>query len=245
MTFHPMVLVMKNMKKWHAILLVTVLASANCAPYANAMGAGDYYYFISNRCQPLGPVDDEVALDAITPDVKLFEVAPAGISDYAVYMNTNALSNYTDEGRARLRQLEAQQAYTAGANPSNPNQVFHDFMLQREAITLSQLTATLNRFSQGQTQKGYFYRKLLGINDKHATFKAITRVRLLEMDDRGNLFILYYKSEYYQLDKQGSPIEPVFISVDHRAALTANLHPHHDKWQRSTIDGVCAHPFSQ
>ena len=203
------------------------------------MDAGDYYYFISDMCTPLGPIDDEAALNAITPDVKLFEITPAGISDYYIHMNTQALSNYAQEGIYLLEQLEEEQAYTAGANPQNPKQIFHDFMLQREVISFSQLVSTLNNFSQEQTLKGQYYRKLLSSNDRHARFKAVTSVRLIEVENSDVMFLSQYKSNYYRLNKQGETISPAFMSVNHRTALTRSLHPATSKWSSTTINGVC------
>ena len=203
------------------------------------MDAGSYYYFISNLCEPLGPINDEVALDAITPDVKLFDIVPAGISDYYIQINTQALSNYTSEGQYLLKQFESEQVYTAGINPQNSKQIIHDFMLQRDTISYAQLVATLNSFSQNQTIKGQYYRKLLNTNDRNSRYKAVTSVRLIEMEKSGVLFLSQYRSNYYRLSNEGTPHHLVDISADHLKALTHELHPINSQWTHTTKNGIC------
>lgn len=230
------------MVKWFFYLLVSLIGVAIYQPSAIAMNAGQYYYFISDMCLPKGPQTPEEQ-DAVTPDVLLFEVYPSGISDYAVEINTDALVSYSLEGRTRLSELETEQVYTAGRNPNDTRQTFHDFMLQREAIGVSTLVNTLNSFSQDQVSKGIYYRKLLSLNNSQARIKAVTRVRLIEVGDEPTLFLSQYRSDYYQLDKSGLPIEPVFISVDHRTALTSPLHSNDSQWNATTINGVCGRHY--
>lgn len=207
----------------------------------NAIEAGSYYYFISDFCNALGPIHDEVALDEITPDVKLFDVVPAGISDYNVHMNTEALSNYTSEGKALLQKLEDEQVYTAGINPKNSAQIFHNFMLQREAISFSQLVSMLNSFSQDQTLKGQYYRKLLTTKNNNSRYKAVTTVQLVKTENQFNgvLFLSQYRTDFYHLNGEGVPMSPVYIRVNHRQALSNNLHSIRSEWARTTENGVC------
>ena len=125
-----------------------------CLQNAYAIDAGQYYYYISEKCVPKGPQEPK-ARAAVTPDLWLFEVSPAGISDYYVHMNTEALNQYTDEGKSYLAELEAEQAYNAGHASEQGTGVTHNFMLQREAIGLTELIDILSGFSQHQKEKGY------------------------------------------------------------------------------------------
>ena len=137
------------MYKSFLVCLAIVAGLTVYQPTATAMDAGQYYYFISDKCIPKGPQTPEER-GAVTPDVLLFEVLPAGISDYMINMNTSALSNYNEEGEDYLTSLEEEQVYTAGQVTANANYTQHDFMLQREAIGLKALINVLNAFSQHQ-----------------------------------------------------------------------------------------------
>lgn len=136
------------------MLLITVLGSVATTP-VYAIVAGQYYYFISDKCVAKGPQTPEER-GAATPDIMLFEVVPAGISDYYVNMNTQALVHYTEEGQAQLNSLESEQAYTAGKDGSS---VHHDFMLQREAITLKTSLRRSTAFRSCSLTKGITLRK--------------------------------------------------------------------------------------
>ena len=194
-----------------------LLLLTTCAVLSNtafAIEAGQYYYFISDKCVAKGPQTPEER-GAVTPDVMLFEVVPAGISDYYVNMNTSALVHYTEEGQAHLSSMEAEQAYTAGKAPSKDslrkdgNAIQHDFMLQREAM---------------QSDKGYFFKKIVGLSNPGAKFKAITRVRLSDMGYDNRMMLTSYSSDYFMLDEQGKASDTPFITVDHGAALRNSLH---------------------
>lgn len=222
-------------------LLITCTMLCNGAL---AIEAGQYYYFISDKCQAKGPQTPEER-GAVTPDVMLFEVVPAGISDYYVNMNTNALVHYTEEGQEYLASLESEQAYTAGKTPSNEsvrkdgNAIHHDFMLQREAIDLKTLVNTLNGFSQLQTDKGYFFKKIVGLSDTNAKFKAITRVRLSDIGHDKRMMLTSYTSDYFMLDELGKASDTPFITADHGAALRQPLHDANSPYAIFTKHTVC------
>lgn len=206
---------------------------------AQAIEAGQYYYFISEQCEPRGPQAPEER-GAVTPDLLLFEVVPAGISDYFVHMNTEALVYYTEEGQEYLTGLEQEQAYTAGSDNSDGSSIIHhDFMLQREAINLKDLISTLNRFSQQQTEKGYYYRTILALGDESARFKAVTRVRLTESEAANRMLLSDYSTSYYRLDKAGNASATPFISVDHNALMRKNIHQYNSPFNAYTTTHVC------
>ncbi|WP_334019606.1 hypothetical protein [Alteromonas sp. S015] len=224
-----------------------LLLLATCTVISNtafAIEAGQYYYFISEKCVPKGPQTPE-ARGAVTPDVMLFEVVPAGISDYYVNMNTSALVHYAEEGQSHLSSLEAEQAYTAGKTPSQAsirkdgNAIHHDFMLQREAIGLKALINTLNGFSQLQSDKGYFFKKIVGLSNPDAKFKAITRVRLSDIGHDKRMMLTSYTSDYFMLDEQSKASDTPFISVDHGAALRSSLHDTNSPYAVFTQNSVC------
>ena len=218
-----------------------------CAVLSNtafAIEAGQYYYFISDKCVAKGPQTPEER-GAITPDVMLFEVVPAGISDYYVNVNTKALLHYGEEGQAYLSSLESEQAYTAGKMSSEEslrkdgNAIHHDFMLQREAIDVKALINTLNGFSQLQTDKGYFFKKIVGLSNPGAKFKAITRVRLSDMGYDNRMMLTSYSSDYFMLNEQGKASDTPFITVDHGAALRNSLHDTNSPYAIFTKNSVC------
>ena len=220
---------------------------ATCAVLSNtafAIEAGQYYYFISDKCVAKGPQSPEER-GAVTPDVMLFEVVPAGISDYYVNINTNALVHYAEEGQDTLSSLETEQAYTAGKTQSKDslrkdgNAIHHDFMLQREAIDLKTLINTLNGFSQLQSDKGYFFKKIVGLSNPNAKFKAITRVRLTDMGYENRMMLTSYTSDYFMLDGQGKAPDTPFIEVDHGAALRGSLHETNSPYAIFTRNTVC------
>lgn len=228
-------------------LTSSLLLLTTCAVLSNtafAIEAGQYYYFISDKCVAKGPQTPEER-GAVTPDVMLFEVVPAGISDYYVNMNTSALVHYTEEGQAHLSSMEAEQAYTAGKAPSKDslrkdgNAIQHDFMLQREAIDLKTLINTLNGFSQLQSDKGYFFKKIVGLSNPGAKFKAITRVRLSDMGYDNRMMLTSYSSDYFMLDEQGKASDTPFITVDHGAALRNSLHDTNSPYAIFTKNSVC------
>ncbi|TKB02739.1 hypothetical protein E5672_12810 [Alteromonas portus] len=220
---------------------------ATCAVLSNAafaIEAGQYYYFISDKCEAKGPQTPEER-GAVTADVMLFEVVPAGISDYYVNMNTSALVNYAEAGQEYLSSLESEQAYTAGKTPSKDslrkdgNAIQHDFMLQREAIDLKTLINALNGFSQLQSDKGYFFKKIVGLSNPKAKFKAITRVRLSDMGYENRMKLTSYTSDYFMLDEQGKAPDTPFITVDHGAALRNSLHDTNSPYAIFTQNSVC------
>ncbi|AXT38700.1 hypothetical protein D1814_08460 [Alteromonas sp. BL110] len=224
-----------------------LLLLATCAVLSNttfAIEAGQYYYFISDKCVAKGPQTPEER-GVVTPDVMLFEVVPAGISDYYVNMNTNALVHYAEEGQDILSSLETEQAYTAGKTPSKDsirkdgNAIHHDFMLQREALDLKTLINTLNGFSQLQSDKGYFFKKIVGLSNPNAKFKAITRVRLSDMGYDNRMMLTSYTSDYFMLDEQGKAPDTPFIAVDHGAALRGSLHETNSPYGIFTRNTVC------
>ncbi|GFD70129.1 hypothetical protein [Alteromonas sp. KUL106] len=224
-----------------------IMLLAICAVLSDtvfAIEAGQYYYFISDKCAAKGPQTPEER-GAVTPDVMLFEVVPAGISDYYVNMNTSALFHYAEDGQENLSSLEAEQAYTAGKSPSKDslrkdgNAIHHDFMLQREAIDLKTLIGTLNGFSQLQSDKGYFFKKIVGLSDQNAKFKAITRVRLSDMGYDKRMMLTSYTSDYFRLDEQGNTPDTPFITVDHGAALRSSLHETNSPYAVFTKNSVC------
>jgi len=220
-----------------SFVLITFLLAFSSV--ANAIGAGQYYYFISDRCSPKGPQAPEER-GAVTPDVMLFEVLPAGISDYVVNMNIGALNNYAEEGQTYLSELEAEQVYTAGQTVENGNRlIHHDFMLQREAMPLDDLVSVLSGFSQLQKDKGYYYKTILALPSPSATFKAVTSVRLTEVDNKNHMFLSHYRSDYFLLDETGNAEDAAFISVDHNAALTSVIHPHRSPYNIYTAKGLC------
>ncbi|WP_246223279.1 hypothetical protein [Alteromonas profundi] len=207
-------------------------------PSAHAIKAGQYYYFISQQCVPKGPQTPKER-GAVTPDLWLFEVSPAGLSDYFVHMNTDALSNYAEAGKAYLSDLEEEQAYTAGQSSDDNKKIQHDFMLQREAITLDALVDALSGFSQHQKEKGYYYRKILSLDKSDAMFKAVTKVQLIDFGVTEKLFLADYSSHYYLLDEKGKPLATPFISVDHKEALSQDIHPYKSPFNQYTRNGVC------
>jgi len=222
-----------------SMLYGIVIASSFFHHSAKAIEAGQYYYFISEKCEPRGPQTPEER-GAVTPDVMLFEVVPAGISDYFVHMNTEALVHYTEEGQEYLTRLEEEQAYTAGGDNSHgSNSIHHDFMLQREAISLKDLIATLNSFSQQQTEKGYYYRTILALGDERARFKAVTRVRLTGSAATNRMLLSDYSTSYYLLDKAGNANATPFISVDHNALMRKNIHQYNSPFNAYTATHVC------
>lgn len=234
---------MFSKKPFHALKTI-VLATYVFSQSVSAIEAGQYYYFISDKCAAKGPQAPEERA-VVTPDVMLFEVVPAGISDYYVNMNTSALVHYADKGQETLSSLEAEQAYTAGKAPSKDslrkdgNTIHHDFMLQREAIDLKTLINTLNGFSQLQSDKGYFFKKIVSLANSDAKFKAITRVRLSDMGYNKRMILTSYTSDYFMLDAQGKASETPFISVDHGAALRSSLHDTTSPYAIFTQDVVC------
>lgn len=221
------------------LTICTVLSNT-----AFAIEAGQYYYFISDKCVAKGPQTPEER-GAITPDVMLFEVVPAGISDYYVNVNTKALLHYGEEGQAYLSSLESEQAYTAGKMSSEEslrkdgNAIHHDFMLQREAIDLKTLIATLNGFSQQQTEKGYYFRTILALPNENARFKAVTRVRLTEGEAANRMLLTDYSTSYYLLDNAGKAENTPIISVDHYAAMRENIHEFNSPYHAFTKERVC------
>lgn len=224
------------MRHYH-LLITALLVTITLGQSAAAMEAGEYYYIIAERCELRGPEDPEER-DKVTPDLRLFDVVPAGISDYYVKMNTEALRDYAPEGQEYLTDLAARQAYTAGTD-ANTDHTHHDFMLQREAIDLAELIRTLNVFSQRQTAQGYFYRQLLTLPHGSHTFKAVTRVRLTELGQPQRLYLADFSSQYFKLDQAGQPETKPFIEVDHRAALTRAIHEQGSPYAQFTQDGVC------
>lgn len=217
------------------LIFVTLMG---LTPSAHAIHAGQYYYFISQQCVPMGPQSPKER-GAVTPDLWLFEVAPAGVSDYFVHINTEALSNYADAGKAYLSELETEQAYTAGQSNADNVHIQHDFMLQREALSLETLIEVLSGFSQHQKEKGYYYRQILSLDNTNVSFKAITKVQLLDVGEKERLFLADYSSHYYLLDEQGNPAPKPFISVDHRKALSQDIHPYKSPFSPYTENGVC------
>ena len=221
------------------VLYSIVILSSFFHVHAQAIEAGQYYYFISEKCEPRGPQTPEER-GAVTPDVMLFEVVPAGISDYFVHMNTEALVHYTEEGQEYLTRLEEAQAYTAGSdNSEGSNVIHHDFMLQREAINLKELIATLNSFSQQQAEKGYYYRTILALGDESARFKAVTRVRLTESAVANRMLLTDYSTSYYLLDKTGNANDTPYISVDHYASMRKSIHQYNSPFNVYTTTHVC------
>lgn len=206
---------------------------------AHAMRAGDYYYFISDRCEEKGPEDPEQNA-AATSDIRLFDIVPAGISDYYVKMNTKALVDYAEEGQSYLDDLAKEQVYTAGQSSDKPEESQHDFMLQREAIGLAELIRTLNVFSQRQSDTGHYYKKLLTLTEDTARFKAVTRVRLTETKVENTLYLSTFTSEYFTLDENGNTADTPFISVDHAKAMTRHLHQADSPYTPFIKEGVCA-----
>ena len=204
----------------------------------SAMEAGEYWYVISQRCELLGPTD-EAERDAITPALVLFEIVPAGISDYYFKVNTKVLSNYTDEGRDYLEDLSSIQAYTTGKSNTAANESVHDFMLQREAIDRTELVKRLSSFSQVPSDVGYYYKHILKLSDNNAKLKAVTRARLIDTGANNRLYLDSYQSEYYLLNDEGKPQNDAFIIVDHKKALTAALHTEDSPWKLSLKNGVC------
>ena len=226
------------MYKSFLVCLAIVAGLTVYQPTATAMDAGQYYYFISDKCIPKGPQTPEER-GAVTPDVLLFEVLPAGISDYMINMNTSALSNYNEEGEDYLTSLEEEQVYTAGQVTANANYTQHDFMLQREAIGLKALINVLNAFSQHQADNGYFYKKLLSITNPNSRFKAVTRVRLTDVAQENKMQLTEYASRYYVLDNQGTASSTPFIEVDHSKALRQDIHSTTSPYRIYTKHGVC------
>lgn len=229
-------------------VFLTVIASLAFlfSASSQAIEAGRYYYFISDKCVAKGPQTPQER-GAATPDIMLFEVVPAGISDYYVNMNTQALVHYTETGQDLLSSLESEQAYTAGKTAAGKSDsyakdgsvIHHDFMLQREAISLKTLIETLNGFSQLQSDKGYFFKKIVGLSDTNMMFKAVTRVRLTDngIDDR--MLLSDYSSSYYPLDDQGYAAETPFISVDHNQAMRTDIHEPNSPYAIYTKHYVC------
>jgi len=209
-----------------------------CLQNAYAIDAGQYYYYISEKCVPKGPQEPK-ARAAVTPDLWLFEVSPAGISDYYVHMNTEALNQYTDEGKSYLAELEAEQAYNAGHASEQGTGVTHNFMLQREAIGLTELIDILSGFSQHQKEKGYYFRKILSLDNQNARFKAVTKVQLVDVGMEDKMFVAGYVSTYYLLDSKGKPDTDAFISVDHKNALSEAIHPYKSPFNQYTKNGIC------
>ncbi|MDO6566933.1 hypothetical protein Q4561_07665 [Alteromonas sp. 1_MG-2023] len=226
------------MSKWLLYSSVLLAGMFVHHPTVFAMSAGQYYYFISDKCIPKGPQAPEER-GVVTPDVLLFEVLPAGISDYMITVNTAALNNYNEEGQDYLTSLEQEQAYTAGLVTDNAKYTQHDFMLQREAIGLKELINVLNGFSQHQADKGYFYKKLLSVTNPAARFKAVTRVRLTDVAQVDKMYLSEYTSHYYLLDSQGSASDTPFIKVDHNKALRGNIHDTNSPYRIYTKHGVC------
>lgn len=230
------------------IVLLASLALAALVPSTSlhAIEAGQYYYFISDKCVAKGPQTPETR-GAVTPDVMLFEVVPAGISDYFVNMNTNALVNYAAEGQAFLSSLEEEQAYTAGkgnldaqlSHAKDGSIIHHDFMLQRESIDFKTLVATLNGFSQLQTDKGYYFKKIVGLGDNRPFFKAVTRVRLTDNGIAKRLLLSDYSTSYYPLNDEGTASETAFITVDHNKALRADIHERNSDYAIFAKHHVC------
>lgn len=236
-----------NKAKRNRVLLTVVAGlSLFVSALAHAIEAGQYYYFISDKCVPKGPQTPQER-GAATPDIMLFEVIPAGISDYYVNMNTKALVHYTETGQDLLSSLESEQAYTAGKTAAEKGDSFakdgsvihHDFMLQREAISLKTLIETLNGFSQLQSDKGYFFKKIVGLSDTNMMFKAVTRVRLTDNGIDNRMMLSDYSSSYYPLDDQGNAAETPFISVDHNTALRSDIHEKSSAYAIYTKHHVC------
>ena len=236
-------------KKALLITFVILLCGLASAPIY-AIEAGQYYYFISDKCEAKGPQTPEER-GAVTPDLMLFEVLPAGISDYYVNINTKALINYTDEGQAYLSGLESEQAYTAGktvnkkeSHAKDSSIIHHDFMLQREAIDLKRLIETLNGFSQLQTDKGYYFKKIVSLQDPNTRFKAITRVRLTDNGIDNRMHLTDYSSSYYPLDDKGKASDTPFISVDHNKALRSTIHDINSPYRIYTKHSVCGEKWA-
>ena len=236
-------------KKALLMILVTLLCGIGSAP-THAIEAGQYYYFISDTCEAKGPQTPEER-GAATPDIMLFEVLPAGISDYYVNMNTKALVNYTDKGRDYLSSLESEQAYTAGktvnkeeSHAKDSSIIHHDFMLQREAIDLKNLIETLNGFSQLQTDKGYYFKKIVSLQDPNTRFKAVTRVRLTDNGIDNKMLLTDYSSSYYPLDDKGKASDTPFISVDHNKALRSAIHDINSPYRIYTKHSVCGEKWA-
>ena len=204
----------------------------------SAKGAGEYWYTISERCEPLGPTDEE-ARDAITPAVVLFEIVPAGISDYYIKVNNDALESYTEEGKAYLDDMASLQAYTIGKSPSSAQESIHGFMLQREAIELTTLVQLLSSFSQMPSDIGYYYKQLLKLDSKDAKFKAVTRAEVIDTGAPNRLLLNTYQTDYFLLTEAGKPEDGPFITVDHKQALSAPLHDSKSPWFKSLEKGLC------
>ncbi len=201
-----------------------------------AMNAGRYYYIIADQCEARGPTDPE-ALDKVTPDVLLFDVIPAGISDYYVNMNTDALSDYTQDGVDYLSSLESEQAYTVGRDT---NGVYHNFMLQREAIDRTTLVDLLASFSQRQSDKGYFYRKLLTLDPTFSRFKAVSSVKLVENTQLPSALLLTeYTTKYYLFDNTGNAQQEPYIEINHLASIKRGLHQPRDPFYPLMANGLC------
>ncbi|MFC3122876.1 hypothetical protein ACFOHL_14725, partial [Agaribacter flavus] len=112
-------------------------------------------------------------------------------------------------------------AYTVGRDT---NGVYHNFMLQREAIDRTTLVDLLASFSQRQSDKGYFYKKLLTLSAEITHFKAITKVTLFEDKSDGALLMTDYTSSYFILDEKGQSEITPFIEVNHQDAIRHGLH---------------------
>ena len=143
-------------------------------------------------------------------------------------------------GQRYLSDLEEEQVYTAGEESSEGKKVIHhDFMLQREAIDLKTLIATLNGFSQQQTEKGYYFRTILALPNENARFKAVTRVRLTESEAANRMLLTDYSTSYYLLDNAGKAESTPFISADHYAAMRENIHEFNSPYHAFTKERVC------
>lgn len=204
---------------------------------ASAMRAGQYYYFIADQCEARGPTTQKER-DAITPDVLLFEIVPAGISDYNVNINTKALQHYTQEGMDYLSSLEVQQVYTAGRD-AETRLAHHSFLLQREAINRQTLVSTLRMFSQQQSDQGYFYKQALSLTPDNQYFKAITKVDVQDSKNEGYLLITGYVTQYYKLDATGKSDTSPFLSVDHLGAMKLGLHDREEPYYHFLHRGIC------
>lgn len=218
------------------VMLVVLGCLLALQPVA-AIESGEYYYVISDRCQSVGLTEKEE--DALTPDVRLFDIQAARISDYNVHINTDALSSYSEVGADYLQQLQQQQVYSVGMGPAPDKYSIHTFLLQRETLSYGALAYLLNNFSQSQLERGKYYKALLQIEDKQARFRAVTRIRLTDVRIPQRVLLSEYVSEYFQLDSDGSVITPAAITVDHREGLTADLHDAGSRWQRLAEQNLC------
>lgn len=218
--------------------LICMLGGTLLTGQSLAMGAGDYYYVISERCQSVGLTQEQ--RDEQTPDVLLFEVDPANISDYSISVNNDALHDYTAQGIAYLNNLQANQIYTVGSYSTDTRIAEHRFLLQKEIISYQMLAGLLSRFSESQTDKGHYFRQLLSIENKGAQFLAVTEVKLVDERIPNRVFLSEYASAYFLIDADGKPENAAVVTVSHLDSLTSALHPETSQWKNTLRNGVCA-----